>query len=397
MIQSSPSLKDIRAQFPGLHDDFAFFENAGGSQVPACVIDEVGRFYREDYAQKGASYAMSLRCTELHDKCKQFMNRLFGGESTGHVAVGPSATALFNMLAGCFRSVLRPGDEIIISLSNHESHASCWERLLEFGVVVKYWQVDPLTGLNSAEELIQLVNEKTKLICFSLTCNLVGDIADVEAVVKLARSVGATTVLDAVAAASHQALDVEKWGVDFCCISCYKVYGPHLAALWGKSERWEQLSGPNHKQLKPNGATTFELGCLSYESMAGFLAVGQYLGFLSGSPIYPGQVASREIIERAFSVMGQLEREVSSAILQWLNSRDDLRILGMTTLGESRHPTFSFVSNKVASDEVVRITDKHNIALKYGHFYAWRLCEAVEMTAQQRSKAAEKILWRTMI
>ncbi len=377
MIQTAPSIDAIRAQFPSLASGFAFLENAGGSQVPAAVIDEISRFYREDYAQKGASYGASLRCTDLVDQCKLFMSRIFGGEETGEVAVGQSATALFNMLASCYRSVLKAGDEIVISVSNHESHIGCWERLNEFGVVIRWWRVDPVTGLSSLDDLAALVNERTKLICFTQTCNLVGDIVDAKAVVKIAESVGAVTVLDSVAAASHQALSVEEWGVDFCCFSAYKVYGPHMGALWGKSERWAELTGPNHKQLPKKGAMNFELGCLTYEGMAGFLALGRYFGFLAGSEVGFGVVASRDVVLRAYEVMGDLEQGLSTAMLGWLNSRTDLRVLGVTDSADGRHPTFSFVHDRLGSDVIERAVNQHNVGVKYGHMYAWRVCEAV--------------------
>jgi cysteine desulfurase family protein (TIGR01976 family) len=377
VIQTAPSIEAIRAQFPSLTGDFAFLENAGGSQVPGVVIDEISRFYREDYAQKGASYGASVRCGELTEKCKLFMARIFGGEATGQVAVGQSATALFNMLAGCYRQVLKPGDEIVISVSNHESHVGCWERLNEFGVVIKWWGVDPVSGLSSLDDLAAVVSERTKLICFTQTCNLVGDIVDPKAVVKIAESVGAVTVLDAVASASHQALSVEEWGVDFCCFSAYKVYGPHMGALWGKNDRWAELNGPNHKQLPMKGAVNFELGCLSYEGMAGFLALGRYFGFLAGAEVGFGEVASRDMIMRAYSVMGDLERGLSVAMLGWLNSRSDLRVLGVTDPRGDRHPTFSFVHDRIGSDEIERRVNQQNIGIKYGHMYAWRVCEAV--------------------
>lgn len=377
MIDSVPAVQAIRAQFPGLRDDFAFLENAGGSQVPGVVIDEISRFFREDYAQKGATYGMSVRCTELHDKCKQFFGRLFGGENSGYVAVGPSATALFTMLAGALRPTLKPGDEVVISVSNHESHVGCWERLAEFGVVIRWWGVDPKTGLSSLEDLAEVVTDKTRVIAFTQTCNLVGDVVDAKGVAEIAQRVGAITVMDSVAAASHQALFVEDWGVDFCCFSCYKVYGPHMAAMWGKTERWSQLTGPNHKQLPIKGALKFELGCLSYEGMAGFLALGRYFGFLAGVEVGAEEVASRAVIERAYAVMDERETEIELAMLGWLNSRDDLHVLGVTESGVDRHPTFSFRHNRISSQEIERRAHEHPIALKYGNMYAWRICEAM--------------------
>lgn len=377
MIQTAPSIEAIRAQFPSLASGFAFLENAGGSQVPGVVIDEISRFYREDYAQKGASYGASVRCGELVEKCKLFMSRIFGGEATGEVVVGQSATALFNMLAGAYRQILKPGDEIVISVSNHESHIGCWERLSEFGVVIRWWGVDPVTGLSSLDDLAGLVNERTKLICFTQTCNLVGDIVDAKAVVKIAQSVGAVTVLDSVASASHQSLAVEEWGVDFCCFSAYKVYGPHMGALWGKHERWAELTGPNHQQLPKKGAVNFELGCLSYEGMAGFLDLGRYFGFLADVEVGSGEVAPREVIVKAYALMGELERGLSETMLGWLNSRTDLRVLGVTDTAVGRHPTFSFVHDRLGSGEIERRVNEQAIGIKYGHMYAWRVCEAV--------------------
>ncbi|MBS1712150.1 MAG: aminotransferase class V-fold PLP-dependent enzyme [Armatimonadetes bacterium] len=377
----TPTIPEIRSQFPSLGTGFAFLENAGGSQVPAAVIDAVSRFYREDYAQKGATYEASKRCTAIHDACKVFMNRIFGGEATGDVAVGQSATALFAMLANAYRQTLAPGDEIVVSLANHESHIGCWERLSECGAVVKFWGVDPETGLSSIQGLREIVTERTKLICCSRTCNLLGDVLDIREVAKIARSVGAHTVVDVVASASHEAPEVEAWDIDFCCFSCYKVYGPHMAALWGRHDRWASLPAPNHRQLARSGAFNFELGCLSYESLAGFLALGGYFGFLAGVAVPDDESPSRETIKEAYRVIQGLEAEISREMWDWLGSRRGIRILGdRGALG--RHPTFSFVCDSHSSLDVERQVNQNGIGIKSGHFYAWRACEAVGLAPE---------------
>lgn len=376
MITQARSVTEVRSQFPSLNSGFAFLENAGGSQVPGVVIDEIARFYREDYAQSGASYRASQTCGAIRDNCKDFLNNLFGGAGLGDVAVGQSTTALFAMLANAYRQVLKPGDEIIISSANHESHIGCWERLKAGGVEIRFWGVDPASGLSSLSDLEALVSEKTKLICFSQTCNLLGDIVDVKAVAKIAKAHGAHTVVDVVASASHAAPDVADWDVDFCCLSCYKVYGPHMAALWGRSERWEELPAPNHMQIPRVGALNFELGCLSYESLAGFLALGRYFGFLAGIEVGPGAIADRPTIAQAYQAIRALEQPLNAAFYGWMETRRDIRILGPRS-AEGRHPTFSFVADNSSSLDIEKEVNHGPFGIKSGHFYAWRACQAV--------------------
>jgi len=373
----SSTISEIRAQFPSISNDFAFLENAGGSQVPGCVIDAIQRFYLEDYAQIGGSYPHSQRASQAVDSCRLFMNRIFNGEDLGYVAIGQSATALMNVLGNAFRGVLKAGDEVVISVANHESHIGPWERLQDMGVIIKWWGIDPSTGLSSLDDLRAIVGPRTKLICFSQTCNIVGDNVDVKAVTEIGHAVGATVVADVVAAASHVAPDVAAWGVDFCFYSCYKVYGPHMAALYGRKEKWAELTGPNHKQLPVKGANKFELGCLPYELLAGFLALGQYYSYLAGTSSTAIEVVSREVIERAYNVMHEKEQLINEAMLGWLNSRTDIRILGVTNPAGDRHPTFSFVHDRIPSDVIVKAVCDLGFGIKGGNFYAFRACEAV--------------------
>ena len=40
--------------------------------------------------------------------------------------------------------------------------------------------------------------------------------------------------------------DVQALDADFYLLSLYKVYGPHMAALWGRRDAIGELNGPNH-------------------------------------------------------------------------------------------------------------------------------------------------------
>jgi len=365
--------EQIRAKFPALAGGFAFLENAGGSQVPDCVINAMTDFMRSSYVQTGAGYAASDRATEVATEAHRVVSLLFNGEGLGYPVLGPSTTALLFMLGTCIGRTLQPGDEVIVSVANHESNIAPWVRLAEKGVSIKWWGVDPETGTSNVSDLAQLITDRTRLIAFAMTSNLVGDIIDPAAVAQLARSVGAAVVVDCVAAASHQALDVAAWGVDFAVLSTYKVYGPHMAGLWGRREAWERLDGPNHFFISAGGSAKFELGCLSYEGCAGIVALAEYLGFLAeeSGPL------SRPVVESAFATMKAFENPVTDRLLSYFATRNDIRVIGERSRPELRHPTISFVHKTKSSPDIVRDVHRHPIGIRHGHMYAYRLCDAL--------------------
>jgi len=362
-----PSRESIRAAFPALASSTVFLENAGGSQMPACVMDAIAEFCRTSYAQIGAAYPESETATHVKTRAHHFLNLLFGGEGLGEVAIGPSSTALMQTLAWAMRAHLKPGDEVILSESGHESSLGPWVRLEEFGVKVVWWKVDPTTGESRLDDLAALLSDRTRVVCFTQTCNLLGDIVDPAAVVNLVRPTGACVIVDSVAAASHAAVDVAAWGVDFCCVSMYKVYGPHVGALWGRREWWDRLKGPNHFFIGA-GAPSFELGCLPYELLAGVVAVGKYFEFVTG------REPDREGILAAFGHFKAMEQPLVSRFLEYAQANPRMKLFGPPG---PRHPTFGFVIKGHSSRAIVDKLCRAGIGCKYGHFYAYRMCEAL--------------------
>ena len=65
----------VRAQFPAFADpqtrDWIFFENAGGSYVPATVISRLQRFFVEHKVQPYGAFALSKQAGEEMDEVEQ--------------------------------------------------------------------------------------------------------------------------------------------------------------------------------------------------------------------------------------------------------------------------------------------------------------------------------------
>jgi cysteine desulfurase family protein (TIGR01976 family) len=368
--------EQARAQFPALASGFAFFENAGGSQVPAQVLERMRDLMLRGYVQTGAGYPASDIVDQTVAESKLFANVLMNGGDTGLTAIGPSTTDLLYRLRNSLAHTIKPGDEIVIGVTNHESNIGPWLRLKSAGAVIKWWGVDQETGKYSYDDLSGLLTENTKIVAVAHTSNLLGDILDVKRVTAMAHAIGAIVVVDGVAFAPHEAVDVQAFGADFYVLSLYKVYGPHIALLFGTHEAWSNVKGPNHFFIKEGDLPwKFELGCQPYEALAGLLGVGDYLSLVAGNP---SPTHDRKTVEAAYEVFRDLERPVQERIVEYLLSKPQIRLVGPRTSDKAkRHPTVSFLHRERHSDQLVLQVNSDKLGIRFGHMYAARLCEAL--------------------
>ncbi|MFH1842263.1 MAG: aminotransferase class V-fold PLP-dependent enzyme [bacterium] len=365
----------IRAAFPALESGIAFLENAGGSQVPRQVAEHMRQYLLESYVQIGAGYALSQQCTALVDEAHQFVQLLMNGRA-GQVILGSSTSALLAMLASCYASLLKAGDEIVIAESGHEANLGPWKRLERHGAKLRWWRVDPQSGSSPLENLEPLINERTALVTFPHVSNLVGEIVDVQAVTDLAHRVGAKVVVDGVAYAPHRAIDCSGWNVDWYAFSLYKVYGPHMAALYGRKDAVAELTGPNHFFVSNDEVPyKFELGGVNHEGCAGILGMAEYLRELAR----PGETGAltRVDIEMAFVLMTACEYPLQEKLLAYLGEKPGVRVVGPAEPGPDRVGTISFVHESLRSQEISAAVDPSGVAIRHGHMYAYHLCEAL--------------------
>jgi cysteine desulfurase family protein (TIGR01976 family) len=366
---------EVRSRFPALQSGFVFLENAGGSQVPDCVAEAVRRHMLTDYVQLGAGYDRSKRATQMVAEAHDFSAELVNSRESGQTFLGASATSLIHMVANAVRGTLVPGDEIIVAETNHEANAGAWYELEMAGAVVHTWRMDPGTYVCEVEELTKLLSARTKLVAIPHVSNLVGQIEDVEEVAKLAHGVGAKLFVDGVAFAPHRAIDVQALGVDWYVFSVYKVYGPHMAVLYGRHSALEELVGPNHAFIPPTSyPSKWELGGVSHEACAGLLGLKEYFAFLCGT-----EYLGRMTVKGAFDRMVELEKPVEERFRSWLSQRGDLTVLGSVLSSNRTVGTMSFIHESLSSDRVTAATDRSGIGIRHGNMYAVRILDALNI------------------
>lgn len=382
-MPSAPSLDRIRDRFPALAGPMALLENAGGSQVPDVVADAIRRYMLESYVQLGAGYPMSDVATRNVADAHRLVSTLMNADRVGSVILGASTTQLCHLIANAMRDVIRPGDEIILAETGHEANIGPWLTLAKAGAVIRWWKVDrdledcPLASLDA------LLSPRTRLVAFPHVSNLLGGIVDVAAITRKAHAAGARVFVDGVAFAPHRAIDVERWGVDWYVYSTYKVFGPHMAALFGRHDALAELKGPNHFFI-PRGEIpyTFELGGSSHEGCAAINALGPYLAFLAGKP--ESTPLDRPTVEAAFARMTELEQPLQEGLVDGLRALPAIRLVGPAATGAGdRVPTVSFTHARLAPTEVVRRLHAAGLAVRNGHMYAYRLCEALGIDVKE--------------
>ena len=218
----------VREQFPAFEDPlsskWSFFENAGGSYVPSNVIERLNHFMTSTKVQPYAEFDTSAIAGDNMDKAtNSFAEMINAGND--EIIIGGSTTMNMYVLSNAIKSLLKPGDEVIVTNQDHEANVGAWRRLADHGMVIKEWQINSDTAELEIDELKELLSEKTKIVAVTHCSNIVGSINDLKSIAKLVHQYDAYIVGDGVSYAPHGFPDVKDLDVDFYAFSLYKTYG----------------------------------------------------------------------------------------------------------------------------------------------------------------------------
>ena len=282
------NLDHVRSQFPGLSRGWTLFDNAGGSQILRGAVERMTEFLYEKNVQIGGSYEISLAAAEALRDARAAAATLMNAARPEEIIFGPSTTVLLQNLSRAMRSQLRPGDEVIVTMSDHESNIGPWVSLQEFGIVLKFWPLNHDTLSLELDDLAPLMTDRTRLVAVTHVSNILGQVNPVAEIARFVHDRGARICVDAVAYAPHRAIDVQAWDVDYYVFSLYKTYGPHYAVMYGKHDHLLELDTLYHYFYgKDKVPGKLEPGNPSYECAYSTLALRDYFAGLGGAAPSP--------------------------------------------------------------------------------------------------------------
>ena len=366
----------VREQFPAFKDPlsskWSFFENAGGSYVPSDVIERLNHFMTSTKVQPYAEFDTSAIAGDNMDKATNYFAEMINAEND-EIIISASTTINMYVLSNAMRSLLKPGDEVIVTNQDHEANVGAWRRLADHGMVIKEWQINSETAELEINDLKALLSEKTKIVAVTHCSNIVGSINDLKSIAKLVHEYDAYIVGDGVSYAPHGFPDVKDLGVDFYAFSLYKTYGPHLGLLYGKKEILKQLPNQNHEFLEGDIPYTLNPGGPNHEELSCLVGVYEYFINLFEHH-FPGENLSiREKIHKVNKLIANHEKEIANPLLEYLNSRSDIKLIGKSKINnKNRAPTIAFTMDNKSSKDLSSELVKHGIATRNDNFYAWR-------------------------
>ena len=375
-------IKYVRDQFPAFKDPLSskwtFVENAGGSYVPHNVINHLNNFMTSTKVQPYADFDISNIAGKNMDKATELFAEIINAKKD-EIIVSGSTTMNMYVLSNAIKSILKPGDEIIVTNQDHEANIGAWRKLASYGFKIKEWKLNPKNAELEIDDLKSLLNKKTKIVAVTHCSNIVGSINNLKLIAEIVHEYNAYIVGDGVSYAPHGFPDVKELGVDFYAFSLYKTYGPHLGLLYGKKEILKKLENQNHEFLDGDVPYTLNPGGPNHEELSSLIGIHEYFDNLYKHHFSDDiNVDIRKKIVKINELIADHEEKIANPLLEFISSNKDINLIGKTRIiSRNRAPTIACTFNDKSSKTVAKELVNQGIATRNDNFYAWRCLKAL--------------------
>jgi cysteine desulfurase/selenocysteine lyase len=360
-------INKIRADFPILSrkvngKPLVYFDNGATSQKPQVVIDEISKYYEEINANihRGV-HTLSQLATDAYEASRGKIQNHINAQFAHEVLFTSGTTFGINLVANGFTSILKPGDEVLVSAMEHHSNIVPWQMLCErTGAKLIVIPMND-NGELIMEEYDKLLSDKTKIVTVIHISNALGTVNPVKYMIDKAHAFGAAVLIDGAQAVPHIKPDVQALDCDFYVFSGHKICGPTgIGILYGK-ESWLNKLPPYQGGGEMIKDVSFEK--TTYAELPH--------KFEAGTPNVAGGIVLGTAVDYMNSVgfdnIQQQELELLEYGTQRLLEIEGLKIYGTAAIKTS---VISFNIEGIHPYDIGTIIDKLGIAVRTGHHCA---------------------------
>lgn len=359
-----------REDFPFLFNNITYLDNGATTLKPLNVVKKIEEYYTEYTANAHrGDYKTSLKVDTEYELARNKVQKFLNAKSRKEIVFTSGATESLNYIAtGFFSNILEPGDEILITKSEHASNVLPWFRLAkELNLKVNYIPLDANYYV-TIENVKKSITKDTKVISLAMVTNVIGDLRPIKEIAKIAHENDAFLVVDGAQSVPHMKTDVQDLDCDFLAFSGHKLCGPTgIGVLYGKEELLsnmepinlgggmnESFDNINEVYLK-DLPTRLEAGTPNIAGAIGLGAAIDYLTNIGMDNIYNHEHELRQYL---------------------INKLVDLKHIDIINL-EADTGIIAFNVDGIFSQDVAVYLDKYNICVRAGNHCAKILKDAV--------------------
>ena len=366
-----------REDFPMLKQDIIYLDNGATSLKPKIVIDKITEYY-EKYSANAhrGDYDISYKVDVEYENARDLVVSFINAKCKEEVVFTSGTTDSLNVIAsGFFANLVEPGDEILITTSEHASNVLPWFRLAnDYNCVVNFVPLDDNLHV-TVDNVKKSITSRTKIIALAQVTNVIGDVRPIKEICKLAHENNIFVVLDGAQSVPHMGVDVQDLDVDFLAFSGHKMLGPTgIGVLYGKKELLENLEpinlggGMNESFDSPKEIYLKELPNrleAGTPNIAGAIGLGAAIKYLMNIGI--DNIHERELHLREYLI----EKLVKLPFVDLLNLEADSGIV-------------TFNIDGIFSQDVAYYLNKYNICVRAGNHCAKLVKNATGVTNSLR-------------
>lgn len=381
--KSQYDVEEIRKDFPILNEiihgkPLCYLDNAATTQKPKSVIDSDIHYYTHlnSNIHRGVHF-LSEAATKAYEDARIKVQKFINATSEKEIIFTRGTTESINLVSQSLgRSILKEGDEIIISAMEHHSNIVPWQ-LIATEKKAKL-KIIPITDKGDLiiDEYKKLLSPKTKIVSLVYVSNSLGTINDVESVISLAHELNIPVLLDAAQAVNHLPVDIQKLDCDFLAFSGHKLYGPTgIGVLYGKSHYLDLMppyqGGGDMISKVTFQETTFNSLPYKFEAgtsnIAGTIGLGAAIDYINSIGINNIAAHEHDLLEYATDELLKI---------------DGLRIIGQS---DNKCSLISFVLENIHPHDVGTFLDFEGIAIRTGHHCTQPLMDRYGIPATSRA------------
>ena len=343
------------------------------------MIDAIVDYYSNYNANihRGV-HTLSQEATDKYEQARETLKTHFNAKYAYEMIFTSGTTHSINIVASGFSSLLKKGDEVIVSALEHHSNIVPWQMLCDktgAKLNVIPMNEDGALIMSSYDELL---SNNTKLVFCNHISNALGTINPIEEIIKKAHQVGAAVLIDGAQSTPHMKVDFQKLNVDFYVTSAHKICGPTgVGLLYGKKEWLEKL--PPYQ----GGGEMIETVTFKKTTYAGLPHKHE-----AGTPNICGGIAFGVAVDYMNSIGFDAINKYEQELLEY-GTKELLKINELKIYGTSKKTSvISFNVGTIHQYDIGSILDKLGIAVRTGHHCAQPIMDFYKIPCTIRASFA---------